>query len=167
MPLKVLSAKWKPFCLCLSVSTHVEPGLDIKHLVYMPVGHMYLNVYMPCKNFHVPSQYFNKPCKGYVHCWENKYMLRLKNYLPCRAHNHNGLCALRQDLHAPGMWARLNVKPWEHVTHMCQLTRPSLVLLMVCSLFGAKPFFEPMLSCHQWNSNQSSNIFKQENQVSH
>ena len=75
-------------------------GLDIKHLVYLPVWHMYLKVYMPCKTFHVPSQYFNKPCKGYVHCWENKYMPRLKNHLPCRAHNHNGLCALRQDLHA-------------------------------------------------------------------
>ena len=88
-------------------------GLDIKQLVYMTVGHVDLKVYMPCKNFHVPSQYLCKPCKGYVHCWENKYMPRLKNHLPCRAHNHNSLCALRQDLHALGMRAHLNVKPCE------------------------------------------------------
>ena len=41
-------------------------GLDIKHLVYMPVGHMVLKIYVPCKNFHVPSQYLYKPCKAYV-----------------------------------------------------------------------------------------------------
>ena len=38
-------------------------------------------------------------------------MPRLKNHLPYRARNHKSLCALRQDLHAPGMWARLNDKP--------------------------------------------------------
>ena len=86
-------------------------GLDIKHLVYIPIGHVDLKVYMPCKNMHVPSQYLYKLCKGYVHCWENKYMPRLKNHLPCGAHNHNSLCALRQDLHASGKRARLNVKP--------------------------------------------------------
>ena len=90
-------------------------GLDIKHLVYMPVGHVVLKIYGPCKNFHVPSQYLCKPCKAYVHCWENKYMPRLKNHLPCRARNHKSLCALRQDLHAPGMRARLNVDPWFYV----------------------------------------------------
>ena len=89
-------------------------GLDIKHLVYMPVGHMVLKIYVPCKNFHVPSQYLYKPCKTYVHCWENKYMPRLKNHLPCRARNNKSLCALRQDLNAPGMWARLNVEPWTY-----------------------------------------------------
>ena len=77
----------------------------------MPVGHMVLKIYVPCKNFHVPSQYLYKPCKAYVYCWENKYMPRLKNHLPSRAHNHKILCALRQDLHAPSMWARLNVEP--------------------------------------------------------
>ena len=70
-------------------------------LVYMTVGHVDLKVCMPCKNFHVPSQYFKKLCKGYEHCWENKYMPRLKNHLPWQAHNHNSLCALRQDLHVP------------------------------------------------------------------
>ena len=92
-------------------STCFLSGLDIEHLIYMPVGHLVLKIYMPCKNFHVPSQYLYKPCKAYVHCWENKYMPRLKTHLPCRARNHKSLCALRQDLHAPGMRARLNVEP--------------------------------------------------------
>ena len=87
-------------------------GLDNKHLVYMPIGHVVLKMYMPSKNFHVPSQYLYKPCKVYVHCWKNKYMPRLKIHLPCRTHNHKSLCALRQDLHAPGMQARLNDEPW-------------------------------------------------------
>ena len=77
-----------------------NPGLNIKHLVYMPVGHMVLKIYVPCKNFHVPSQYLYKPCKAYAYCWENKYMPRLKNHLPSRARNHKILCALGQDLHA-------------------------------------------------------------------
>ena len=34
---------------------------------------------------------------------EKKYVPRLKNHLPYRARNHKSLCALRQDLHAPGM----------------------------------------------------------------
>ena len=77
----------------------------------MPVGHVVLKIYMPCKNFYVPSQYLYKPCKAYVYCWENKYMPRLKNHLPSWAHNHKSLGALGQDLCAPGMRARLNVEP--------------------------------------------------------
>ena len=83
-------------------------GLDIKHLVYMPIGHVVLKIYVPWKGFHVPSQYLYKPCKAYVYCWKNKYMPTLKNHMPCRACNHKSLCALGQDLHAPGMRARLN-----------------------------------------------------------
>ena len=86
-------------------------GLDIKHLAYMPVGHMVLKIYMPCENFYVPSQYLYKPCKAYVYCWENKYMPRLKNHLPSWAHHHKSLGALGQDLRAQGMRARLNVEP--------------------------------------------------------
>ena len=86
-------------------------GLDIKYLIYMPVRHMVVKIYVPCKNFQVPSQYLYKPCKAYVYFWENKYMPRLKNHLPCRARKHKSLCALRQDLHAPSMQARLNVEP--------------------------------------------------------
>ena len=37
-------------------------GLDIKHLMYMPIGHMVLKTDMPCKHFHLPSQYLYKPC---------------------------------------------------------------------------------------------------------
>ena len=44
-------------------------GLDMGHLVYMPTGHVVLQIYVPCKNFHVPSQYLCKPCKAYVYCW--------------------------------------------------------------------------------------------------
>ena len=94
-----------------------ETGLDIKYLVYMPVGHMVLKIYLPCKNFHVPSQYLYKPCKAYIYCWENNYMPRLKNHLPSRARKHRILCALGQDLCALGMRARLNVEPCEILTH--------------------------------------------------
>ena len=90
-----------------------ETGLDIKHLVYVP---MVLKIYVPCKNFDVPNQYLYKPSKAYVYCWKNKYMPRLKNHLPSWARNHKCLCALGQDLHAPGTWARLNVKPCDTVT---------------------------------------------------
>ena len=34
---------------------------------------------------------------------KNKYIHRLKNPLLGRARNHKSLCALGQDLHAPGM----------------------------------------------------------------
>ena len=105
---------------------HSWAGLDIKRLAYMPVGHVVLKIYMPCKNLYVPSQYLYKPCKAYVYCWENKYMPRLKNHLPSWARNHKSLGALGQDLRAPGMRARLNVKPcwvvsidhWSHAQNM-------------------------------------------------
>ena len=77
----------------------------------MPIGHVVLKIYVPCKNFHVPWQYLYKPCKSHVYCSENKYMPRLKNHLPGRARKHKSLGALGQDLHAPGMRARLNVEP--------------------------------------------------------
>ena len=78
-------------------------GLDIKHLVHVPIGHVVLKVYVPCKNFPMPRQNLYKPCKSYVYCWESKYMPRLKNHFPSLARNHRRLCALGQDLHAPGM----------------------------------------------------------------
>ena len=68
----------------------------------MPIGHVVLKIYVPCKNFDVPSQYLYKPCKAYVYCWKNKYMPWLKNHVPSRARHHKSLCALGQDLHAPG-----------------------------------------------------------------
>ena len=55
------------------------PGHDINHLVYMPIGHMVLKIHVPCKYFHVPSQYLYKPCKAYVYYRENKYVPRLKH----------------------------------------------------------------------------------------
>ena len=78
--------------------------LDIKHLVYMPIGHVVLKIYVPCKNFHVPNYNLYKSCKAYVYYWKkNKYMPRMKSHLPCRASNHKSLCALRQ-IYIP--WAR-------------------------------------------------------------
>ena len=87
-------------------------GLDIKHLIYMPIGHMVLKKLRALQKF---CQYLYKPCKAYIYCWKNKYMPRLKNHLPSRACNHKSLCALGQDLHAPGcMRARLNALIWYH-----------------------------------------------------
>ena len=34
-----------------------ESGLDIKHLVYMHIGHVVLKIDVPWKFFRVPSQY--------------------------------------------------------------------------------------------------------------
>ena len=96
-------------------------GLDIKHLIYMPIGHVVLKIDMPGKYFHVPSQYLYKPCKAYVYWWENKYMSWLKIHLASRARNHKSLCALGQDLHAPGMRARLNVEPWHILSFVLQI----------------------------------------------
>ena len=107
----MLSKVWDEITYPLPNFNGSTAGLDIKHLVYMPVGHMVLKIYVPCKNFHVPSQYLYKPCKAHVYCWENKYMLRQKNHLPSQARNHKILCALGQDLHAPGMQAPLDVEP--------------------------------------------------------
>ena len=81
----------------------------------MPVGHVVLRNFMcPATIFMCPGELSTSPVKlvTCVYCQENKYMPRLKNHLPCRACNHKSLCALRQDLHAPGMRARLNVEPW-------------------------------------------------------
>ena len=103
--------------MCLLSTTYVS-GLDIKHLVYMPIRHVVLKVYVPCKNFHMPRKNLYKPCKAYVYCWESKYMPRLKNHLTSRARNHKRLCALGQDLHAPGMRARLNVEPCVFLSHL-------------------------------------------------
>ena len=113
-------------------------GLGIKHLVYMPIEHMVLKIYVPCKNFHVPSQYLYKPCKAYVYCWENKYVPRPKNHLPSRACNHKSLCALEQDLHA---WTA----PSHHLNQRWNIVNWTL---------GNKL---------QWNFNRNSNIFIEEN----
>ena len=100
------------FCeILIEIQQFNSTGLDIKHLVYMPIGHVVLKIYVPCKNFDVPSQYLYKPCKACIYYWKNKCMPRLKNHMPCRARNHKSLCFLGQDLHALGTRARLNVNP--------------------------------------------------------
>ena len=118
------------FKMVNNISPH--GGLDIKHLVYMPIGHVVLKIYVPWKSFHVPSQYLYKPCKAYVYCWKNKYMPTLKSHMPCRACNHKSLCALGQDLHAPGMWACLNVEPW-NVT-MCAVKMSTQTASALCTM---------------------------------
>ena len=46
------------FCeIWIEIQQFNSTGLDIKHLVYMPIGHVVLKIYVPCKNFDVPSQY--------------------------------------------------------------------------------------------------------------
>ena len=70
--------------------------LDIKHLVYMPIGHVVLKMYVPCKNFHVPATICTSPVKLMFTTEKNKYMPRMKSHLPCRASNHKSLCALGQ-----------------------------------------------------------------------
>ena len=68
----------KPFPESMLIQISAPSGLDIKYLVYMPIGHMVLKIYVPCKNFDVPSQYLYKPCQAYVYCWKNMYMPILK-----------------------------------------------------------------------------------------
>ena len=107
----------------------------------MPIGHVVKKIYVPWKSFHVPNQYLYKTCKAYVYCWKNKYMPTLKNHMPCRACNHKSLCALGQDLHAPGMRARLNVEPWT-----CQVLRtnlhygasPTCAQVQASTIYGAR-----------------------------
>ena len=52
------------FCCLLAVS-YPYLGLDIKHLVYMPIGHVVIKISVPHKNFHGPSQYLYRSCKAY------------------------------------------------------------------------------------------------------
>ena len=107
----------------------------------MPIGHVVFKIYMPCKNFHVCSQYLHKPCKAYVYCWENKYMPRLKNHMPSRARNYKSLCALGQDLHAPGMQAHLNVKP-------CEVTWQNPDAVWYCAKYSSSKLFCVVQSHH-------------------
>ena len=119
----------------------------------MPVGHVVLKIYMPCKNFYVPSQYLYKPCKAYVYCWENKYMPRLKNHLPSWAHNHKSLGALGQDLRVPGMWARLNVEPCISATNTTwnTLGRLPMALLTLTHCGLVTPYSNINLGQHRLN----------------
>ena len=45
-------------------TVYFTSGLDIKLLVYTPIGQVVLKIDVPCKNFHMPSQYLYKPCKS-------------------------------------------------------------------------------------------------------
>ena len=58
-------------------------------------------------------------------------MPRLKNHLPNRARNHKILCALGQDLHVPGMRARLNVEPWCDITRSHIIKHPWCVINLI------------------------------------
>ena len=46
------------FKLSIICSKNCNTGINIKHWVYMPVRlHMVWKIYLPCKNFYMPSQY--------------------------------------------------------------------------------------------------------------
>ena len=52
------------------------------------------------------------------------------------------------------MYASLGLNELTHrgqVTYMHQKTKPSLVQMMACHLFGSKLLCEPVLTCCQWN----------------
>ena len=70
-------------------------------------------------------------------------MPRLKNHLPCRACNHKSLCALRQDLHAPGMRARLNVEPCTEIWINCNASRGHMTN---CPLFFKGHWHSPCIA---------------------
>ena len=124
--LKMLSVKCCPFRLSLNIITQhctqawmtlkkaEHQGLTLSIWFTCPSGTWFWKFTCPAKIFMCPTNICTSPVKLYVHCWENKYMPRLKNHLPCRARNHKSLCALRQDLNALGMWACLNVEPWTY-----------------------------------------------------
>ena len=92
---------WQPLLGYYRATLSHSPGIDIKHLVYLPIGHVLLKIYLPRKIFHMLSQYLYKPSKADVYWWKNKYMPRLKNVLSNRTGNHKILFALGQHLQAP------------------------------------------------------------------
>ena len=47
----------------------------------MPIGHVFLTIKVPYKNFQMPRQDSYKPCEADVYCWENKHVPGLKNHL--------------------------------------------------------------------------------------
>ena len=103
-------------CVTRPQWVNARTGLDIKHLIYMPIGQVLvvLKIDVPCKKFHMPSQYLYKPCKAYVYHWENKYMTWLKNHLPSRACNHKTDKSQCPGVRStcPDMRGRLDVEPW-------------------------------------------------------
>ena len=53
--------KKKNISIEISIDFVPKAGINIKHLVYLPNGHMVLKVYVTCKKFHMPSQYEEDP----------------------------------------------------------------------------------------------------------
>ena len=78
---------------------NIMAGLDIKHLVYMPIGHVVLKMYVPCKNFH--ANICTSPVK--LMYTAGKISMCPDWKMTSRARNHKSLCALEQDLHATGV----------------------------------------------------------------
>ena len=76
-------------------------GIDIKHLVYMPIGQVVLNIYVPCKIFMCPANICTSPVK--LMFTAGKTPSPYLTHLHRRARNHKSLCGLGQDLHALGM----------------------------------------------------------------
>ena len=108
----------------------LSQGLTLSIWFTCPSGTWFWKFTCPAKIFTYPANICTSPVKAYVHGWENKYMPRLKNHLPSRARNHKSLCALRKDLHAPGMQAHLNVEPCIHWLRLLYITCIHCIMYM-------------------------------------
>ena len=69
-------------------------GLDIKHLVYVPVGHMVLTIYVPCKFFTCPANICTSPLK-LMYTAGKILLMASKNYRAPLVH-YIKLCASSQ-----------------------------------------------------------------------
>ena len=69
-------------------------GSTLGTLAYMPITHMVLKIYIPCKNFHITSQYLVETCNGKddVYCWKNKHIYCQKIFVWLDAQPHKFTC---------------------------------------------------------------------------
>ena len=103
----------------------------------------------------------------WLNTWENKlwpwFNMKMSLYQHRKSHCRDKTILLPPYLHNGAsytvkIYLYIEWKPWsalyEHQftslrlsdAHMCQQTRPSLVQIMACRLFGAKPLSEPIYS---------------------
>ena len=85
-------------------------GLGIKHLVYMPIGHMVLKFTCPAKILMCPTNICTSPVKLIYTAEKISTCPDWKITCPV-GHVTTKVCAQGQDLHAPGTRSCLNVDP--------------------------------------------------------
>ena len=126
-----ISLRWMPLDLTDDQSTLVQvmawcrqQGLTLSIWFTCPSGMWFWKFTCPAKVFTCPANICTTPVKLTYTAGKISTCPDWKNHLPNWARNHKSLCALRQDLYAPGIRARLNVEPWS----------------------GNKPLPEPMLT---------------------